>query len=237
MRWIVCTILPFVAAPLSAQENEAEKLFRAMEKKVRAAKSVEIAFEGDIASKSFKMKLKGRVLGQGELFRIEATGEFGGKSVAALVLSDGKTIYNKEAGESKARAKTRPASAGDGDMVRGIAGRVGVVQGVGVVDTMTSTQRSKDLDFDAAVLPVKDFILGAKEKVGGKDAQVIECAVTTPKDKITGKMLVWIDSQTQLPLKRSIERIEHGETVTVVETYTTFALDAKIDRKVFELPE
>ena len=45
MRWIFLVPGLLLAAPAAAQENEAEKLFRTMEKKVRAAKSLEVVFE------------------------------------------------------------------------------------------------------------------------------------------------------------------------------------------------
>ena len=49
--------------------------------------------------------------------------------------------------------------------------------------------------------------------------------------------MVWIDTQTQLPLKRSIEAKDSMETRTLEETYTTFTVNAKIDSKMFEIPK
>ena len=46
MRWITLTAVLLVAAPAPPQENEAEKLFRSMEKSPLRAKTAEIVFEG-----------------------------------------------------------------------------------------------------------------------------------------------------------------------------------------------
>src|SRR6266852_5239526 len=42
MRWILATVLFLSTLPVQAQENEAEKLFRAMEKKICSAKSLKV---------------------------------------------------------------------------------------------------------------------------------------------------------------------------------------------------
>jgi outer membrane lipoprotein-sorting protein len=237
MRWITLTAVLFVAAPACGQENEAEKLFRGMERKVLAAKSLEVVFEGSAASPDFKVAMKGKaLLGQGGLYRIDIDGEFGGKSEQGLMLCDGKTIYNKASGDS--RAKTWPAQAGDADRLRGYLGRVGIWMSVSIFVDEMSTEQPKDFDLDKA-LPVTDFKLGVKEKVGTKDAQVIECSFTfkTKVGKQVGKMAAWIDTQTQLPLKRSIEIKDGKESRTLVETYATFNAEAKVDGKTFEVPK
>jgi outer membrane lipoprotein-sorting protein len=231
--WITMVMLLLLAAPVCAQDNDAEKLFRAMEKKVRAAKSLEIVFEGSGGSDGVKVNVKGKaLLAPGGMYRIQASVDFGGKSDQGTVISDGKTIYNKSSDSDP--AKTREARPADADRLHAYLGRLGVVVSFSVLGDETATEQPKDFDLDKTV-PVADFKLGVKEKVGAKDAQVVECAVTV--NRKTGKMVVWIDPQTQLPLKRSIEVKEGRETRVFVETYTSLTMDAKLDTKLFEVPK
>jgi hypothetical protein len=46
MRWLLTlALLALMTWPTAAQENEAEKLFRELEQKVRAAKTLEVRFD------------------------------------------------------------------------------------------------------------------------------------------------------------------------------------------------
>ena len=48
---------------------------------------------------------------------------------------------------------------------------------------------------------------------------------------------MWIDTKTNLPLKRAIMTQKGDDKFTVTETYTKLKLDEKIDPKMFELPK
>jgi outer membrane lipoprotein-sorting protein len=227
MRWISLATALLFAGPVAAQENEAEKLFRAMEKKVRAANSLEAAIEGDVKDAKFKGKL---LVGDGNRFRLETEADVDGNKHHHMLASDGKVVYSK--GVSSASWPARPENA---DRMRAFFARGGLVACGDCLDPESGVA-----DLDKAFAPA-DFKLGAKEKIGGKDAQLIECTLTVAKKggkSETVKMAVWIDTQTQLPLKRRLDAKEGKEmAVTVSETYTTFTLDAKIDAKAFELPK
>jgi hypothetical protein len=47
MRWLVAAAMVLMAAPAYGQDNEAEKLYRAMEKKVREAKSIRVIWNAE----------------------------------------------------------------------------------------------------------------------------------------------------------------------------------------------
>jgi hypothetical protein len=51
------------------------------------------------------------------------------------------------------------------------------------------------------------------------------------------KVSVWIDTATQLPVKREILAQEKGEEVRLSESYGTFTVDGKTDAKEFVLPK
>ena len=92
-------------------------------------------------------------------------------------------------------------------------------------------EKEVDLDKDA---PVTNFKLGAKEMVGNRMAQVV-----TYQLNFNGKsaMSVWIDTKTQLPLKRVVAVEEDGQKFRITETYSTFAIDPKLEPKLFEIPK
>ena len=81
----------------------------------------------------------------------------GGKSDRGLVICDGKTIYNKDSEEE--RAKTREPLPGDLDRLRGYLARVGIAVPATMSGDKTATEQPKDFDLDKA-MPVTDFKLG-----------------------------------------------------------------------------
>jgi hypothetical protein len=42
--------------------------------------------------------------------------------------------------------------------------------------------------------------------------------------------------KTQLPLKRVVAADQDGQTHRIIETYSTFAIDPKLEPKLFEIP-
>lgn len=88
---------------------------------------------------------------------------------------------------------------------------------------------------------VSGFKLGKKEKLDGRDTQIIECEMTVEGVSVNGTSIttaVWLDAKTILPIKRvtSIDK-GAGDKFTMTETYTTLTLNKNIDAKKFELPK
>lgn len=86
--------------------------------------------------------------------------------------------------------------------------------------------------------PVSDFKLGRKEKVGGREAQVVTFQLALRLMELGGRPVqvkVWIDIKTNLPLKR--ELIVDGGALRFTDTYTDMKLDEKLDPRLFELPK
>jgi hypothetical protein len=90
--------------------------------------------------------------------------------------------------------------------------------------------------------PIKDFKLGAKEKIGKQETQMVEYISTMPMTpQLVVKVKVWIDTTTGLPVKRETRPVDpaivtQDPEYALFETFTTFTLDAKMDSKAFELP-
>ncbi len=55
MRWLLTlALLALVAWPAAAQQNEAEKLFRSMEQKIRTVKTLQLRFDATITGADAK---------------------------------------------------------------------------------------------------------------------------------------------------------------------------------------
>src|SRR5262249_7377578 len=95
MRWLLTwALLALAACPALAEENEAEKLFHGMEKKVRAAKTLRLRFDLSITDAlGRKGNAQGTLsLGEGDKFRAEAEGKLFGQAVQFTYVSDGTNM-------------------------------------------------------------------------------------------------------------------------------------------------
>jgi hypothetical protein len=225
MRWLALLVLILVAAPARAQEGEAEKLYRAMEKKILAAKSLVVEFNSqhtvDDKREPSKFTVKGTIyVAAGNKTRLDLESELfqlGGKT---LIVTNGESKYAK-VGNLVFREGPFPAK---GEVLLALMARFGA--GAAALEQKIATA---DLDKD---FPVKNFKLGVKEMVGQREAQVVQCQL---QYRITGdltEMSVWIDTKTQLPLKRTDARRSQRST----ETYGVFTVDSKLDDKLFDVP-
>ena len=96
MRWLALLVLILAAAPARAQEDEAEKFYRAMEKKVLAAESLALEFNSQNAVGDEKFTIKGTIyIAAGNKTRLDLESELfqlGGKT---LIVTNGKSKYSK----------------------------------------------------------------------------------------------------------------------------------------------
>jgi hypothetical protein len=209
-------------------ENEAEKLFRGMEEKVRAAKSLQLHFDVSITDADAKTwKLNGNlILGEGDRVRLQLEGKLFGEAVKFTLVSDG--ISTKAVGVLPMPKDDKSAKSpkGSGAYFRATLPREGFFvsflnhdRGGGVVP-----------DFK-----MSDFKRAGKEKIGKRNAQVIQYTVKV-KDKNPLAMTMWLDMDTNLPVKFFLTA---GKTdiMEITETYGQFTIDGKVDAKLFELPK
>jgi outer membrane lipoprotein-sorting protein len=225
MRWLALFILILAAAPALAQEGEAEKLYRAMEKKILAAPSLVVEFNSqhtvDDKSEPSKFTVKGTIsIAAGNKTRLDLESELfqlGGKT---LIVTNGKSKSAKVGNLVFVEGPFPP----EGEVLRALIARFGAAAAALEKEIATA-----DLDKD---YPVKNFKLGAKELVDKREAQVVQYQI---QNKIIGnltEMSVWIDTETQLPLKRA----EDGKKQKSTETYGVFTVDSKLDDKLFDVP-
>ncbi len=248
-----CTILAlgFLAAVLVptalAQDKEAEKLFRDMEKKIKEAKALEIVFTYQLNGKTAKGSV---LLTKDDKARLRASGHYypgvEGNPSFELV-SDGKRFKTKGAKIGVASNgipyidPEEEATAGDTGkgfhkMCAVVLSRGGVgyffytlpyrIQGDGGVDP--DTPESK--------MTVYDFKASGTEKVGERQAKVVRYRFGKG-GKGDAEVTLWIDAENGLPLKRVFSNAIGVFVGRFTETYPAFNLNPKIDAKAFELPK
>jgi len=226
-----------VALPALAQEgNEAEKLFRKFETKLAAAEAVRIALEGTAAGIEDVpgvLKYNGSmVFAKGNKARFEMEVEMEGKKQKANVVSDGVKLTG-DLFEGKGRLEDTPKKLFD-ELI-GFFKHGGPV--VGHVLSSSSSEGGRSI----ATFKASAFKVGKKEKIGKREAQVIDYTLVlenAPKevDKVSFSERLWLDVKTNLPLKRVFTGKLKKE-FTYTETYSEFTLNPRVDAKLFELPK
>jgi uncharacterized protein (TIGR03067 family) len=219
------------------QENEAEKLFRSMEQKIRTAKTLRLRFDLGISElNGKKWSFKGTlVLGEGDKLWAEVEGNLSDEVGRLTVVGDGADItyightkwLKKDNIETDTATKKSPK--GLGAFFRGSLPHNGYYV------------RLTEMGLPPLQFKLSDFKLAGKEKVGGRDTQVIQYKLKvkiqpTAEDTDVFSMKVWLDAQTGLPAKLTGTGND-GEVAELTETYREFNIDGKVDAKLFELPK
>jgi hypothetical protein len=224
MRWLLTLTLAALVVPAYAGENEAEKLFRLMEKKVKGAQTIQIRCDMVTTIVANECKFKGyAAFGDADKVRLDAEGANAGIIIIKVSwIGNGTKMHLIDHREGQTRV---------GDSPKGLGGNLrAALPCIGLFGCFEA------IADDAFKL--SDFKLGAKEKIGNADTRVVEYNIFRGKDKATGK--VWINTKTNLPAKLQIA----GSKVAVMdafaeytETYTEYTIDGKLDAKLFEAPK
>ncbi len=225
MPLLVALLLP------AAEPNEAEKLFRDMEKKITSAKTLECDFETTMeGGPGFKLGGKGSLtLAEGNKCHIEGSIDENGKVIKGMFTSDGKSMQGVQDGKVQPKMDTPKEFEA---AIRAAISRTGVF----VLGFQPLDLGEKEFKIDEA-FKVSDFKLGKKEKIGEREAQEIQYALNVKGPKEPLAVSVWLDTKTNLPLKRVMTATMGTEKFTFTETCPKLILDPKIDAKKFELPK
>jgi internalin A len=203
--------------------NEAEKLLRAVEKKIKAAKAVEVTFDIDIKGKGkgAQARLKGSVLfTKDKKARLKISGNAMGKEMTIEMISDGKRMKMAESPDTITKAeaaRTRP------DLHSLLSA---MVSGPGLLHTYGDLSPGPP----APTFRLVYFNGGAAEKVGGRDAKVVTYDAVLLGE--TCQVTLWIDAKTMLPLKRLIVYEGNGKPGRLTEI-CNFNLNPKVDAGAF----
>jgi outer membrane lipoprotein-sorting protein len=237
MRWLSLVAFSLLVAPASAGENEAERLYRAMEKKIRAAKTLQVVFAAELADDGPPQKIKGSLHhAKGNKGRLEVDSEF---DLKLLLVSDGKALYSQTFDDDSGHIDINPPHLDDADKTTpALLARLGVSSCLLISDKMMPayhpSQKPAAYDADKALF-LKGFKLGVSEKVDGREIQVVIYLIESKYSKVPLQASVWIDTQTHLPTKRVLIVDEGQRAWRVSETYSEFTIDGKIDPKLFQV--
>jgi outer membrane lipoprotein-sorting protein len=233
---LILAVVALLARPVAAEENEAEMLFRKTEQKMQTAKTLQIRFDTTVSGAGVKEgNLKGTLtLGEGDKLRLEAGGKPAGVEFQLTVVSDGTTLFcNDSTDPNNDKALTAPKALGA--KIRKSVPRLGMF-----LLLFNAIDRAGTWSPDT--FKVSDFKLVGPEKVGERNTQLIEYTVTEAKDVHSPRkwrMKMWIDTQTDLPVKLALT-MPSGELADVsatIDVFSKFAVDAKVDGKLFVVPK
>ena len=222
---------------LAQHPNEAEKLFRAAEKKINDAETLHVDFSGSLVSPRGNLELKGGFQianGNKSYLRVEGLLD---KRPFRLIAISNEARQRIEIGPPRDISVTQELPKAYLTNLIALPTRSGflpyVVEGGAGGTKGKEVTRIRFLTDDVAV---SDFVLGKKEKLGDRDAQVIQYQKVIPRGG--GKVMVhlWLDSATSLPLKRSISMTDKAEPFQIVEAYD-IRINGKVDTSKFEIPK
>jgi outer membrane lipoprotein-sorting protein len=231
MRWLIAVAGWVLLAPVALAQDAAQKLYEAMEQKIAKAKAHKFGFDLDALDHDEAIKIKGTlILATGNRANMSFQGQEGKRSIKGKVVSDGKTMFTQMDLDGKPEMKTKPVSDKLFTVLVGYLSRTGLFLGFEIMD--------RENPKDAAELKLSAFKSAGKAKVGSRDANVIEYMLIPPDSKTPASCKLWLDAQTNLPLKRTLEANRDGKLVfRVVETYMQWELDPKLPEGTFTLPK
>lgn len=164
------------ALPALGQENDAEKLFRAMEKKIKEARTLRVS--GEVEAKigkggTLKFEL---LVGEGNKARLELAGNIEGMDLKIALASDGKTttITAMPFGAND----SQPTEEKQNARLLALCSRVGVF--FGAMFSTLGAAKGQDLGDADKTFAVSDFKMGRKEKVGDREATMFSFKMTIP---------------------------------------------------------
>jgi outer membrane lipoprotein-sorting protein len=154
--------------------------------------------------------------------------DFAGKAQKLLLVSDGSKLTSIQDGMPHSPLETPKFLR---DTLTALTARAGVFVGLMVTGKSTGNNNQKNpLD----EIKVSGFKALPNEQVNGRDAAVIAYQIALP-DNQTASATVWIDTATNLPLKRTL-RTNLGGVGMFTETYRDIRLNPPLDARLFELP-
>jgi outer membrane lipoprotein-sorting protein len=212
-------------------DDDAEKRIRAMEKKLDSAKTIQVAFEARAEGLRESGTFKGTLtVTEGNKMHLDGSIDMDGKKVNWKKVSDG----TKTTEEGLDRG-THPTPKNLTRDYRNSLTHGGFIMGVFL-------SSGGDGEETWPAFRVSDYELGKPDNVGTRRAQIVACKLTPvakgeKKVDVSFSESIWLDTETNLPLKRVFTGDFGGKKITFTETYEKFLLDPKIDATLFELPK
>jgi outer membrane lipoprotein-sorting protein len=223
MHHSLLIILSVVAEP----NNEAERLFRQMQQALSQARTLDCVFEVK-AEVGNGNDFRGRLLlAEGNRMHLQMEGQRKGALTKMAVISDGTKLVAETGGARKELPNVPKSLNQEIVTVMTQAGGRMLARGV-IVPEAPEGQEAKGKRF-ADRLRASGFKLGRKEKLNERDAQVIEYKLQLEGEDDSPAAALWLDTQTNLPIKRTFTDTKSGKLV-YTETYPKITLGRK-DRR------
>jgi outer membrane lipoprotein-sorting protein len=228
MRPLCLALLPPL---LAGPPNEAEKLFRDMEEKILAAKVFAVKGEMQVdGGKGDKSRVEvSLLLGQGNKARVKVTTHVGADKHVMRMVSNGTKVQIRLASGGKPREVSAPRQLHQAMALTFT--RLGLTAGPAAFRPRPPGAAGGAPE---SLLQLAAFKTGTAAKVEDRDARVIHYRLSGPGVPGPARVTLWLDAQTNLPLKRKIYYEKTQGRIT--ETYTEFLTDPKVDPRYFELP-
>jgi outer membrane lipoprotein-sorting protein len=224
-----------------AEPDDAEKSFRKMEEKLQSAKTFTVNFEATFDG-TLRGKLKGSlVCSDKNRSREEIDGDltFGttaGKRVTMRMVSDGTKMATTSGIGTDPQTHVVDAMKDLGAAQRLFAARAGIVcPTLLLAENVRPGEKPPERKPEDHVR-VRDFRLGKTERLGGRDTTVIHYEMIGRAFKEPLAATVWVDAETNLPVKRVVEVKQDDLAVTLTENYTNQAVGGRVDEQSFAIP-
>lgn len=227
-------LMPTLLSAALAQDNNAEKVFHAMENKIVEAKALRFAV--NIVTRGDTKDSVGRftcsfLLTSDNQARLKFSGTNSGERRQWEMISDGKRVYLKPFGLGATETSKEEETVATPEKLHDLLARR--VSQLGVQPIMNPAVPVFQAAGSEPKIDLWDFTAGDSDKVDDRDAKVVRYQAGQKELSQSMAFTLWIDNATGLPLKR----VMVAKTHTVTETYSEFTLDPKIDPKMFELPK
>jgi outer membrane lipoprotein-sorting protein len=233
MRWWFAVVAGMLLAPMAQAQEPAQKLFEAMDQKLKEAKAYRFDFELHVGLEKDLAKGKGTfLLAADNRLKFTFAGTLDGKAAKNLLVSDGKKVASQ--GEFDGKPRTTAAKNVHSKLSTGatfVLSRAGLFALLGPITDGQDPKGTEDWK-------LSDFKTIGPEKIDDRQAQAIEYQLLPPGEKTAWKCKLWLETSTGLPLRRLLEVTSDGKvSLRVTETYTPWELEPKLPEGTFTLPK
>jgi outer membrane lipoprotein-sorting protein len=224
---LILLLTTMLQLPAAAQENDGEKFFREIEKKIKAADAIQAASSISIQVQGKEVVFKGSLLlTKDNKARLLLNGNEGGLPFNVEMVSDGKLVrMNIPFLATKDLMVPKQFH----DTMSDAVCRIGLLTG------MIFEKGDTDFENIDKFIQLSEFKLEAAEKVGNSDTKVVSYLVNVIDKNDPARITLWVDAKTLAPVKRLIVPTKQAAGETLTETYQQFTFNPKIDFN-FALP-
>jgi outer membrane lipoprotein-sorting protein len=225
-----------LAAVCSAPPADGEQVLQDLDKKLTSAGTVRIEFEVHQEAGGVSNLLGSGVvrIADKNRFRTEIDFHTDGRRGREVTVCDGTTAVRRT-GPSPAELKQTDRRAVPPWYTTALRERLGRGGTFVAVELMWQQARDPKADKPGPELAFRTdkVALGQAEKVREVECWVVDYELGAGGDTLTAKTRTWVDPKTGLPVSRRMEAL--GSIFTA--THTAFALDEKMENRLFELPK